>query len=70
MPRKAGATIYVATQSFSTTLNGVPVHVTAGVDHVREGHPLLAGREHMFKPMTITYDVEQATAEPGKKRGE
>lgn len=44
---------------------------------VREGHAILRGIEHMFKPITPRYEVvarripevESATAAPGEKRG-
>lgn len=39
---------------------------------VRAGHPILKGREDLFEPVTVEYDVEsdveQATAAPGEKR--
>lgn len=60
--------IYIATESFSCNLDGVPVVVRAGETRVREGHELLRGREHMFKPITAHYEVEQATAAPGEAR--
>jgi len=70
MARKRGDTIYVAKESFVTVLrDGEEVVVTAGVTRVREGHELLAGREHLFEELTIQYDVEQATAAPGERRG-
>jgi hypothetical protein len=72
-PRKvvAGGRIYVATDNFATELSdGTPVIVQQGITRVREGHELLQGRESMFEEMKIDYDVEQATAEPGERRGE
>ncbi|MDH5278196.1 MAG: hypothetical protein OEW53_04025 [Actinomycetota bacterium] len=62
--------IYVATQNFTTDYDGVPVSVTAGVTHVREGHPMLLGREVFFKELEVEYEMEAATAAPGEKRGE
>jgi hypothetical protein len=42
---------------------------------VRDGHPLLKGRDDLFDPADQLsrfdhVDVEQATAAPGEKRGE
>lgn len=61
--------IYVAKESFTTMLNGEEVTVAAGRTRVREGHELLRGRMHLFEPMVVDYEVEQATAAPGEKRG-
>lgn len=61
--------IYVATESFTVTLpNGVEHYIGAGKTRVREGHPLLKGREMYFKELDVQYDVEQATKAPGEKR--
>jgi hypothetical protein len=61
--------IFVAKESFSALLDGVPISVSAGVTRVREGHPLLNGREMFFEPLTVHYDVETAEQKPGAKRG-
>lgn len=61
--------IYVAKESFATELDGQPVIVQKGVTRVRAGHPLLKGRATLFEPLTVHYDVEQATAKPGEARG-
>lgn len=60
--------VYVATETFATTIDDEPVVVQKGVTRVREGHPLLAGREQMFEELEVHYDVEQATAAPGERR--
>lgn len=52
--------IYVAKESFSVDLNGASVPVVGDVTTVREGHPLLEGREHLFKPVVVDYEVEQS----------
>lgn len=62
--------IYVAKESFTTTLDGESISVRAGVTRVRAGHPLLKGKEMFFEPMEVHYDLERATASPGEKRGQ
>jgi len=67
-PRKQPK-LYIATESFLIgTDHGVDERITAGVTIVREGHPLLDGRESLFRELEVHYDVEQATAAPGEQR--
>jgi hypothetical protein len=66
---KANGEIFVAKQSFTTELDGVPISVYGGQTRVRAGHPLLQGREALFEPLKVHYDVEAATAAPGETRG-
>lgn len=61
--------LFVAKEAFTTTLDGVEVTVKQGVTRVRAGHPLLKGREMYFEPLTVHYDIEDATARPGEARG-
>lgn len=61
-------TIYRAKESFTTTVGGKDISVIEGRTTVREGHPLLKGRETLFEPLVVDYDVEQATNRPGEKR--
>lgn len=67
----AKSDIQVAKDSFSATIDGVPYAVNKG-ERVREGHPLLKGREALFEPvdLKVHYDIEQATAAPGERRGQ
>lgn len=58
----------MAKESFSTELDGAPVTVRARVTTVREGHPLMNGREDLFEERQVDFDVEQATAAPGERR--
>jgi hypothetical protein len=60
--------IFVATDTFQTVIDGKRVIVRRGVTRVRKGHELLKGREHLFEPIGVHYDVEQATQAPGEKR--
>lgn len=69
--KRGAAGIWVARESFNTNLkDGTQVTVVAGRTRVREGHELLKGREMMFEPLVVDYEIEQATAAPGEKRGE
>lgn len=71
-PRRRSDDIYVARESGST-LAGGEVHVyVKGVTRVRAGHPLLLAVPDYFEPMDrgVHYDVEDATADPGRLRGE
>lgn len=69
--------LYVAKQSFATEFEGTPVVIQKG-NTVEEGHPLLKGREDLFKLIEADFKcedeterrVEDASAEPGRKRGE
>jgi hypothetical protein len=65
--------ILVATESFSARFEGSDHGFTDGRTTVREGHPILKGIEHLFRPITPNYEwqrngVEQATAAPGEHR--
>lgn len=62
--------LFIARGSFLTSLEGEEIQVHAGHTVVRAGHPLLAGREEMFMPLHVHYDVEQPKAAPARRRGE
>jgi hypothetical protein len=61
--------IFVAVDSFSCDVDGTPRVVPLGAI-VREGHPIMNGREHLFEPLQqrVDFEVEQATAVPGELR--
>lgn len=61
--------LLVATKTFLTSVDGRRVRVVKDQTRVRAGHPLLEGREHLFKVADAHFDVEDATARPGQKRG-
>lgn len=68
-----GSGVFVATETFATVdESGSPLFVHKGATRVREGHDLLRRYPHYFEQadMNVQYDVEEATAAPGEKRGE
>ncbi len=62
--------IFVAVESFGLEIDGVPHTISKDVTRVREGHPILEGREHLFKELEVQYDIEDTTAKPGRRRGD
>lgn len=61
--------IYVAVQDGLCQLpDGNYVTLKTGVTRVREGHPLLKGRESMFKELDVHYDLEDMRAAPEQKK--
>jgi len=62
--------MYVAKETFFVVLDGKRTIVTKDRDLVRAGHKLLRLYPEKFKPAPVRFDVEQATAAPGEKRGE
>ncbi|MFJ2719373.1 histone-like nucleoid-structuring protein Lsr2 [Streptomyces sp. NPDC087437] len=52
--------ILVATVSAAVIWDGRTVTLTAGKTTVRAGHALLDGRAHMFAPLHVDFDVEDA----------
>lgn len=68
-PANAAGLMLVAKESFIIRWEGVDKVFTGGVTRVREGHPVLEGREHLFEALTPHYEVEAATAAPGEVRG-
>jgi hypothetical protein len=71
MPRTK-SDIFVATESFSAEVDGVLYSVNVG-ERVREGHGLLKSCPDAFERMSdqpVTYDVEDASASPGSRRGQ
>jgi hypothetical protein len=62
--------VFVATESFSTEINGETFVVHRDKTRVREGHPILKANPDYFEPAGdgVMLDVEHATAAPGEKR--
>jgi len=48
--------IYVAVESVLTTVDGQNVYITAG-QTARAGHPILEGREALFEPFKVDYEL-------------
>lgn len=68
---KSKPTHFRCKEAFVTMFEGEQISVADG-EIVRAGHPLLERREEHFEPVESfgRFDVEQATASPGEKRGE
>lgn len=49
--------ILVAQTSAVVTVDGVRHQIKRGTTLARVGHPILRGREHMFGPLNVTFDV-------------
>lgn len=64
------ARVFIATESGSTEVDGVPIVFNRGVTRVAEGHPLLTAHPTYFKvdDQAPHFTVERATAEPGEQR--
>jgi hypothetical protein len=77
MPAPKGD-VFVANTSFSAQRKAKKkadrevLQVHAGATRVRKGHWLLDQCPKLFDPVDdgVTYEVEQATAAPGEKRGQ
>lgn len=56
--------IYVSKINGIADYDGAQVTLVAGVTRVREGHPLLEGRESVFEEVSVDYEVETARQAP------
>ena len=54
--------ILIATETVLTQFEGENVYIYAGQTTVREGHPILKGREAMFIPVQVHYDLPEPKA--------
>lgn len=54
--------VYVARQSFVVWDGGRMLRFRRGRTTIREGHPLLKGREDRFAPQRVTYEVAGSDA--------
>lgn len=62
----ASGAVLVALDSAFFTHEGQPVTVTRGVTTVREGHPILKGRENLFGPLKVDYELPETKTAPAK----
>lgn len=64
--------VLVATETFTCEVDGETYMVHKDRTRVRADHPLAKANEDRFKPVDLSthYDIEQATAAPGEKRGQ
>lgn len=62
--------VFIATETFSANVDGIPILVRRGKTRVREGHELVRCHPQWFEEAGehVTFEVEQTTAEPGEKR--
>lgn len=60
--------IFIARSSGVIKIAGEIYRYASGRTRVRAGHPLLKALPDRFEPLTLDYDLEQATAAPGEKR--
>lgn len=58
--------IYQAAGPFLVNLDGIDRMIPAGTT-VRAGHPLLAGREHMFRPFAVDFEYEPPPEQEGHR---
>lgn len=61
--------ILIAADSAVVNLDGELIQLHRDVTRVRASHDLAKQFPGLFKPIDVHYDVEQATASPGEKRG-
>jgi hypothetical protein len=62
--------ILIAIESGAGVLDdGTPVEFRKGITRVREGHPVAEKWPQFFEPITVQYELEDASRDPGTKRG-
>lgn len=59
--------ILVATSAFAATVDGRNYVIRRG-DTIRDGHPLVKGRENHFAPFTISYELPEKPQKPAKPK--
>ena len=68
--KKKAPEIYVARSSGVVRIDGKLHNYYGGSTRVRAGHPLLKAAPNAFVLMQLDYEVEDATKNPGRKRGQ
>lgn len=61
--------ILVAADDGTITIDEDTFYLRRGITRVRASHPMVERAPHLFKELDVHYDVEQATAAPGERRG-
>jgi hypothetical protein len=63
--------VFIANRTATVDVDGVPTIIHRGMTKVREGHALLSTHAELFNPddSLVHFEVENATAAPGEKRG-
>lgn len=63
--------VFIATETFSAMVDGVPVLVRRGKTRVEEGHELQRSHPQWFEEAGehVQFRVESTEAVPGEKRG-
>lgn len=64
----AEGAILVALTSATFDYDGQPVWILQDRTTVREGHPMLAGREHLFGPLRVDHDLPQEAPATGTQK--
>jgi hypothetical protein len=59
----------IATTSFFVEIEGKPVVVRKGETRVRQGHAVVAGREHLFDELPESDNIRLAEKPPQPDRG-
>ncbi len=70
MAKTSTADVYEALETFIVEIDGVPTRVERGRTRVHRSSPIYKSNPHLFKPLVVESYVEDATADPGVKRGE
>ena len=67
-PKYAKDQMLVAARSGTIVLEGKTYRLRKDETRVRAGHPLVKGREELFKPLEVSYDLEETSSAPGQVR--
>jgi hypothetical protein len=62
----AEGAILVAAESAMFDHDGQRVFITAGKTTAREGHPILKGREKLFRPFTVDFELPSKDSSPAR----
>jgi hypothetical protein len=65
----AEGAILVARESVIFAYDGNQVYIHKGRTTVREGHPVLRGREDLFEPLVPTFDLDSPPPRPAAPPG-